>query len=135
MAEHTAGAVAAWQLAAAGLDELHGALTSAGFRVIGPRARGGAISLDELESASDLPFGCGVTLSPGGTGDSGRPAPGGRARRRGSAAVLGALVRQQPGGQPAVRSEDRVPDYKQPGVQDPASGQPRADGQVRRRSP
>ncbi len=28
-----------------------------------------------------------------------------------------------------------VPDYKQPGIQDPASGQPRADGQVRLPAP
>ena len=56
----------AWQLPAAGLDDLHHALTAAGYRVIGPRVRSGAISLGELESASDLPVGWGVTLSPGG---------------------------------------------------------------------
>ena len=39
---------------------------SAGYRVIGPRVRAGAISLAELESAAELPFGWGVTLSPGG---------------------------------------------------------------------
>jgi sulfhydrogenase subunit beta (sulfur reductase) len=65
MSEHTTAA-AAWQLAAAGLEDLHRALTSAGYRVIGPRVRAGAISLGELESAGELPFGWGVTLSPGG---------------------------------------------------------------------
>jgi formate hydrogenlyase subunit 6/NADH:ubiquinone oxidoreductase subunit I len=58
--------VAAWQLAPAGLADLHQALTSAGYRVIGPRVKAGAISLGELESASELPFGWGVALSPGG---------------------------------------------------------------------
>ncbi len=65
MAEYTAP-TGAWQLPAAGLDDLHRELTSAGYQVIGPRVRAGAISLGELESARDLPFGWGVTLSPGG---------------------------------------------------------------------
>jgi Fe-S-cluster-containing hydrogenase component 2 len=60
------GPADAWRLPAAGLDDLHHALTSAGYLVIGPRVSNGAISLGELESASDLPFGWGVTLSPGG---------------------------------------------------------------------
>ena len=55
-----------YQLTAAGLQDLHEALTSAGYRVIGPRVTGDAIVLGELESASDLPFGWGVSLSPGG---------------------------------------------------------------------
>ncbi len=66
MTEHTNARTSAWQLPAAGLDDLHSALVSAGYRVIGPRVKAGAISLGELESAGDLPFGWGVILSPGG---------------------------------------------------------------------
>jgi hypothetical protein len=55
-----------YQLTAAGLEDLHRALTSAGYRVIGPRVTNDAIVLGELKSASELPFGCGVSLSPGG---------------------------------------------------------------------
>jgi len=64
--EEAAPAVSAWRLTAAGLDDLYQALTAAGYRVIGPRVKDGAIVLGELESASELPFGWGVTLSPGG---------------------------------------------------------------------
>ncbi len=66
MTEEAAPAVSAWRLTAAGLDDLYQALTAAGYRVIGPRVKAGAIVLGELESASELPFGWGVTLSPGG---------------------------------------------------------------------
>lgn len=55
-----------WQMPRAGLDDLHQALRAAGYRVIGPRVKAGAISLGELESAAELPFGWGTTLSPGG---------------------------------------------------------------------
>ncbi|HTZ93024.1 MAG TPA: 4Fe-4S dicluster domain-containing protein [Streptosporangiaceae bacterium] len=55
-----------YQLTAAGLEDLHQALTSAGYRVIGPRVTADAIVLGELKSASELPFGWGVSLSPGG---------------------------------------------------------------------
>ena len=48
------------------LDRLHGALRDAGYRVIGPTVRDGAIILSELESAGELPFGWGVSLAPGG---------------------------------------------------------------------
>jgi ferredoxin len=65
MTEGTAGPVA-WEMPAGGLDELHRALRSAGYRVIGPRVRADAISLGELESAAELPFGWGVALAPGG---------------------------------------------------------------------
>ncbi len=51
---------------AAALDRLHSALRRAGYRVIGPTVSGGAIVLDELRSADDLPFGWGVSLEPGG---------------------------------------------------------------------
>jgi hypothetical protein len=64
-------------LEAADLDRLHAALTGAGYRVIGPTARDGAIILGELASAGDLPFGWGV--SPG-AGELPGPAAG---RRRG----------------------------------------------------
>ena len=53
-------------LEAADLDRLHAALRDAGYRVIGPTVRGGAIVLAELGSAEDLPFGWGVSLEPGG---------------------------------------------------------------------
>jgi Fe-S-cluster-containing hydrogenase component 2 len=53
-------------LAAADLSVLHTALREAGYRVIGPTVRDGAIILGELDSASDLPFGWGVQLAPGG---------------------------------------------------------------------
>jgi ferredoxin len=49
-----------------GLGALYDALCRAGFSVIGPTVRDGAIVLDELGSADDLPFGWGVTLAPGG---------------------------------------------------------------------
>ncbi|MGO8960464.1 MAG: 4Fe-4S dicluster domain-containing protein [Streptosporangiaceae bacterium] len=56
----------AWQLEASGLADLHSVLKSDGYQVIGPRVTGDAIVLGELESAAELPFGWGVTLSPGG---------------------------------------------------------------------
>jgi ferredoxin len=68
-----------YQLTAAGLEDLHRALTSAGYRVIGPRVAGDAIILGELKSASELPFGWGVSLSPGGY----------RLRQRDDAAAFG----------------------------------------------
>jgi len=51
---------------ATALGPLHAALRGAGYRVIGPTMRDGAIVLRELESADDLPFGWGVSLQPGG---------------------------------------------------------------------
>jgi len=53
-------------LEAADLGRLYAALHDAGYRVIGPTVRDGAIILDELGSADDLPFGWGVALQPGG---------------------------------------------------------------------
>jgi len=50
----------------AALTELHAALRDAGYRVIGPTVRDGAIVLADLRSAGDLPFGWGVELEPGG---------------------------------------------------------------------
>ena len=50
----------------AGLDPLFTSLRDAGFSVIGPTVRDGAIVLGELGSAADLPFGWGVELAPGG---------------------------------------------------------------------
>lgn len=50
----------------ADLGRLHTALAGAGYRVIGPTVRDGAIILDELRSADDLPFGWGVSIQPGG---------------------------------------------------------------------
>jgi sulfhydrogenase subunit beta (sulfur reductase) len=66
MTEQMTAPAAVWQMPAAGLDDLHQALTSAGYRVIGPQVRAGAIILDELDSARDLPFGWGVALAAGG---------------------------------------------------------------------
>jgi ferredoxin len=51
---------------AAALAGLHAALRRAGYQVIGPTVRDGAIVLAELASAADLPYGWGVTLAPGG---------------------------------------------------------------------
>ncbi|HEX9064823.1 MAG TPA: 4Fe-4S dicluster domain-containing protein [Streptosporangiaceae bacterium] len=55
-----------------GLHDLHAALRLAGYRVIGPTERDGAIVLAELDSAAELPFGRGVELSPGGYRVTGR---------------------------------------------------------------
>jgi ferredoxin len=60
-------------LAASSLGLLLGNLSAAGYKVIGPQVRGDAIVLDELTSVSDLPFGVGVTLEPGGYRLSSRP--------------------------------------------------------------
>jgi sulfhydrogenase subunit beta (sulfur reductase) len=64
---------------AAALDPLCAALQHAGYRVIGPTVRDGAIVLGELASAGDLPFGWGVSLEPGGY----------RIRRRDDTAAFG----------------------------------------------
>jgi ferredoxin len=56
----------ALQMAASSLPQLFDALSRAGFRVVGPTVRDGAITLAELESADELPFGWGVALQPGG---------------------------------------------------------------------
>ena len=48
-----------------GLDRLIAEMRRRGFRVIGPTARDNAIVLDELRSAADLPWGCGVDVAPG----------------------------------------------------------------------
>ncbi len=56
----------ALQMAASSLPQLYDALSRAGFRVVGPTVRDGAIILAELESADELPFGWGVSLQPGG---------------------------------------------------------------------
>lgn len=58
--------VEAFELPAAGLSDLHAALTAAGYQVIGPQVTGSAITLGPLESAADLPFGVGVDVTPGG---------------------------------------------------------------------
>ena len=61
------------------LADLHGALRRAGYQVIGPTMRDGAIVLAELASAEDLPYGWGVRLEPGGY----------RLRRRSDTAAFG----------------------------------------------
>jgi ferredoxin len=61
------------------LGQLFGSLHDAGYAVIGPTVRDDAIVLDELGSASDLPFGWGVQLEPGGY----------RLRRRTDSAAFG----------------------------------------------
>ncbi|MDH6127310.1 4Fe-4S dicluster domain-containing protein [Kitasatospora sp. GP82] len=48
-----------------GLAALVDVLRARGFTVIGPTVRGGAIVLDELESAESLPYGWGVELEAG----------------------------------------------------------------------
>src|SRR5262245_66668646 len=64
---------------AAALDPLFESLRDAGYSAIGPTARDGAIVLDELTAAADLPFGWGVRLEPGGY----------RLRRRDDSAAFG----------------------------------------------
>jgi sulfhydrogenase subunit beta (sulfur reductase) len=53
-------------IGAAELAGLYGALRRAGYLVIGPTVRDGAIILAELGSSDELPFGWGVSLEPGG---------------------------------------------------------------------
>ena len=64
---------------AAALGPLFTSLHDAGFSVIGPTVRDGAIVLEELQTAGDLPFGWGVRLEPGGY----------RLRRRSDSAAFG----------------------------------------------
>jgi ferredoxin len=64
---------------ATALDQLFASLRDAGYAVIGPTVRDGAIVLDKLTAASDLPFGWGVQLEPGGY----------RLRRRADSAAFG----------------------------------------------
>jgi sulfhydrogenase subunit beta (sulfur reductase) len=64
---------------ATALEELFASLHGAGYTVIGPTVRDGAIILAELPAASDLPFGWGVQLEPGGY----------RLRRRADGAAFG----------------------------------------------
>jgi ferredoxin len=64
---------------AAALGDLFASLHDAGYTVIGPTVRDGAIVLAELPAASDLPFGWGVQLEPGGY----------RLRRRADRAAFG----------------------------------------------
>jgi len=64
---------------ATALDQLFASLHDAGYAVIGPTVRDGAIVLDELGAAGDLPFGWGVQLEPGGY----------RLRRRADRAAFG----------------------------------------------
>src|SRR5215475_8144786 len=64
---------------AAALEALFASLDEAGYRVIGPTARDGAIVLDELAAVGELPFGWGVQLEPGGY----------RLRRRSDSAAFG----------------------------------------------
>jgi sulfhydrogenase subunit beta (sulfur reductase) len=66
-------------LAATALDPLFMSLHDAGFTIVGPTVRDDAIVLDELAAASDLPFGWGVQLEPGGY----------RIRRRSDGAAFG----------------------------------------------
>ena len=51
---------------AGALGEFLASLRAAGYAVIGPTVRDGVIVLAELAAASDLPFGWGVRLEPGG---------------------------------------------------------------------
>jgi ferredoxin len=57
---------AARLIEATALEQLFTALHDAGYRVIGPAVRDGAIVLGELGTAGELPFGWGVRLEPGG---------------------------------------------------------------------
>jgi len=66
-------------MAASALEALFTSLDEAGYRVIGPTVRDGAIVLGELAAVGDLPFGWGVQLEPGGY----------RLRRRDDTAAFG----------------------------------------------
>ncbi len=66
-------------IAAQGLCELYRVLVAEGYRVVGPAVQDGAIVLRELSSATELPFGWGVRLEPGGY----------QLRRRDDAAAFG----------------------------------------------
>jgi sulfhydrogenase subunit beta (sulfur reductase) len=66
-------------IAVEGLAELYRVLVAEGYRVIGPAVQDGAIVLRELSSATELPFGWGVRLEPGGY----------RLRRRDDTAAFG----------------------------------------------
>lgn len=55
----------AWQLPAAGIAALVDELRRRGYRVIAPVARDGALVLDELLDAAELPWGLGVEAGPG----------------------------------------------------------------------
>jgi ferredoxin len=66
-------------LEASALEALFTSLDEAGYRVIGPTVRDGAIVLGELAAVGDLPFGWGVRLEPGGY----------RLRRRDDTAAFG----------------------------------------------
>ena len=48
------------------LSDLYRVLVAEGYQVIGPAIQDGAIVLRELSSATELPFGWGVRLEPGG---------------------------------------------------------------------
>jgi ferredoxin len=66
-------------IAVEGLAELYRVLVAEGYRVIGPAVQDEAIVLRELSSATELPFGWGVRLEPGGY----------RLRRRDDTAAFG----------------------------------------------
>src|ERR1051325_482021 len=66
-------------IAVEGLSELYRVLVAEGYRVIGPAVQDGAIVLRELSCATELPFGWGVRLEPGGY----------RLRRRDDTAAFG----------------------------------------------
>ena len=53
-------------IAAERLADLYRVLAAEGYRVIGPAVQDGAIVLRELSSTTELPFGWGVRLEPGG---------------------------------------------------------------------
>jgi sulfhydrogenase subunit beta (sulfur reductase) len=53
------------ELAQDDLQSLFDALTSRGWTVAGPTLRDRAVVLAELDSAADLPYGCGVVTAPG----------------------------------------------------------------------
>jgi ferredoxin len=54
------------ELAQEDLQSLFDALASRGWTVVGPTERDGAVVLAELDSAAQLPYGCGVVTAPGG---------------------------------------------------------------------
>ena len=69
-------------LPAVRLDDLLGLLRADGWRLVGPRARDGAIVYDEMSSAADLPIGWTDEQAPGVY----------RIRKRDDAAAFGYVV-------------------------------------------
>ncbi len=87
---------------ATALEELFASLRDAGYTVIGPTVRDGAIVLAELPAASDLPFGWESSSNPGATGSGSVPTAPRSGTPPGPSPGSGSCIRPGRGcGQPA----------------------------------